>query len=100
MTTLVALYKRPSDDGEFEKHFLEVHVPLLRQFPGLRSLNILKVTGAPIGESKYSFLVEASFPTRAAMDAALSSKEGKAVARDLMSFAAEYITAFHGEPLA
>ena len=100
MMTLVALYKRPSDDADFEKHFLEIHVPLLRQFPGLRSLTILRVTGAPIGESKFSFLVEASFDSRAAMDAALSSREGKAVARDLMAFAAEYVTAFHGEPLA
>jgi uncharacterized protein (TIGR02118 family) len=99
MVTLVALYKRPSDDGEFEKHFLEIHLPLLRQFPGLQSLNVLRVTGAPLGESKFSFLVEASFPSRAAMEAALSSREGKAVARDIMVFAAEYITAFHGEPL-
>lgn len=100
MITLVALYKRPSDDGGFEKHFLEIHVPLLRQFPGLRALNVVRVTGAPIGESKFSFLVEASFDTRTAMDAALSSREGKAVARDLMAFAADLVTVFHGEPLA
>jgi uncharacterized protein (TIGR02118 family) len=97
MITLVALYRRPSEQQEFDTHFLEVHLPLLRQFPGLRSLEVLRVTGAPIGESKFHFLVQASFDSRAAMDAALASREGKAVARDLMMFAADLVTVFHGE---
>jgi uncharacterized protein (TIGR02118 family) len=98
MITLVALYRRPPEPEEFDRHFTEVHLPLLRQFPGLRALDVLRVTGAPIGESKFHVLVQASFDSRAAMDAALASREGKAVARDLMMFAADLVTVFHGEP--
>ena len=39
----------------------------------------------------------AEFDSRDAMDAALASPEGKAVAKDIMSFAADLITVFHGE---
>lgn len=99
MTTLCALYSRPEDPAEFDRHLTEVHIPLLRQLPGLVQLNVVRVTGAPLGESKFHVLVEASFPSRSAMDAALASREGKAVARDLMSFAAELVTVFHGENL-
>ena len=99
MITLVALYRKPSDQEEFDRHFMDVHVPLLRQFPGLLSLEIRRVSGAPIGESKFHMLVEASFDSRTAMDKALSSREGKAVARDLMMFAADLVTVFHCEPV-
>jgi hypothetical protein len=38
-----------------------------------------------------------SFDTKEAMDKALASPEGKAVARDLMSFAADVVTVFMGD---
>jgi len=100
MTKLVALYRTPPDPAAFDRHFTEIHLPLLKQFPGLRSLDVLHIKGAPIGESKYHLLVEAGFDTRDAMDKALSSKEGKAVARDLMMSGADLVTIFHGETLA
>jgi uncharacterized protein (TIGR02118 family) len=100
MTKLVALYRTPADITAFDTHFTDVHLPLLRKFPGLRSLDVLRVTGAPIGESKYHVLIEAGFDTRDAMDVALASREGKAVARDLMAFAPDLVAIFHGETLA
>ena len=100
MTKLVALYRTPPEPAPFDAHFNEIHLPLLKKLPGILSLDVLHVTGAPIGESKYHVLVEAGFESRKAMDAALASREGKAVARDLMMFAADLVTIFHGETLA
>jgi uncharacterized protein (TIGR02118 family) len=97
MTKLIALYRKPADPVEFDKHYFEVHTPLVKKYPGLRKLEITRVTGAPIGETKFHILCEMYFDNKDAMDAALSSTEGKAVARDLMSFAAEYVTVFVGE---
>ena len=97
MIKLIALYRNPSDPAEFDKHFFEVHIPLVKKFPGLRRLEVTRVTGAPIGEAKYHLMAEMYFDTADAMDAALASPEGKAVTRDIMSFAAEVITVFHGE---
>lgn len=98
MTKLIALYRKPPDPAEFDKHYFEIHTPLVRRYPGLRKLEILRVTGAPIGKTKYHILCEMSFDSKDAMDAALASPEGKAVARDLMSFAADVVTVFVGEP--
>ena len=97
MTKLIALYRKPSDPAEFDKHYFDVHIPLVRKFPGLKKLEVTRVTGAPIGEAKFHLVAEMYFDSRDAMDAALASAEGKAVTRDIMSFAADVITVFHGE---
>lgn len=97
MTKLIALYRKPADVAAFDKHYFEVHTPLVKQYPGLRKLEITKITGAPIGETKFHLLCEMSFDSQEAMDAALASKEGRAVAKDLMSFAADIVTVFIGE---
>ncbi len=97
MTKLIALYRNPSDAAAFDKHYFDVHIPLVRKFPGLKRLEVTRVTGAPIGEAKFHLMAEMYFETKDAMDSALASSEGKAVTRDIMSFAADVITVFHGE---
>ncbi len=97
MTKLIALYRKRDDMTDFDKHYDTVHTPLVKKYPGLQRLEITRVTGAPIGESKYHVMAEMYFESKAAMDAALASPEGKAVARDLMSFAADIVTVFMGE---
>jgi uncharacterized protein (TIGR02118 family) len=97
MIKLIALFRSSSEPAEFDKHYFEVHIPLVRKYPGLRKLEVTRVTGAPIGEAKFHLMAEMYFDTKDAMDAALASTEGKAVTRDIMSFAADVITVFHGE---
>ena len=97
MTKLIALYRKPADPAEFDKHYFEVHTPLVKKYPGLRKLEITRITGAPIGETKFHILSEMYFESKDAMDAALASPEGKAVTRDLMSFAADVVIVFIGE---
>jgi uncharacterized protein (TIGR02118 family) len=97
MTKLIALFRKPVDPAAFDKHYFEIHTPLVKKYPGLRKLEITRVTGAPIGEAKFYLLCEMSFDSKDAMDASLASPEGKAVVRDLMSFAADVVTVFIGE---
>lgn len=97
MVKLIALYRKPTDPGEFDKHYFGVHLPLVRKYPGLRSVEVTRVTGAPIGEAKFHLMAEMLFDSKDSMDAALASPEGKVVTRDIMSFAADVITVFHGE---
>jgi uncharacterized protein (TIGR02118 family) len=97
MIKLIALYRKPSDPGEFDRHYFDIHLPLIRKFPGIRNIEVTRVTGAPIGEAKFHLVAEMYFDSRDAMDRALASPEGKAVTRDIMSFAADIITVFHGE---
>jgi len=97
MIKLIALYRNPPDPAAFDRHYFDVHIPLVRKFPGLRRLEVTRVTGAPIGEARFHLIAEMYFDGKDAMDAALASAEGKAVTRDIMSFAADVITVFHGE---
>ena len=97
MIKLIALYRKPTDVESFNKHYYEVHIPLIKKTPGLRKIEITKITGAPIGETKYHVMAEMYYDSMDAMNAANASPEGKAAARDLMSFAAEVVALFHGE---
>jgi uncharacterized protein (TIGR02118 family) len=97
MVKLIALYRKPDDVEEFDKHYSEIHTPLVQKMPGLRKLEITRITGAPIGETKYHLMAEMYFDSLDAMNAANASPEGKATARDLMSFAANVVTLFYGE---
>jgi uncharacterized protein (TIGR02118 family) len=97
MTKLIALYRKPADTTEFDKHYFEVHTPLVKQYPNLKKLEITKITGAPIGETKFYLMCEMYWESKDEMEKALASQQGKAVARDLMSFAADIVTVFIGE---
>ena len=65
--------------------------------PGLRKLEVSKITGAPIGEPKHYLIAEMYFDSHDAMTAAIASAEGKATARDLMGFAASIVTMMYAE---
>jgi uncharacterized protein (TIGR02118 family) len=97
MVKLIALYRKPQNVEEFDRHYDEVHTPLVKKMPGLRKLEITRITGAPIGGTPYHLMAEMYFDSLDAMNAANASPEGKATARDLMSFAADVVTLFYGE---
>ncbi|SRR5713101_3471716 len=97
MVKLIALYRKPADVQEFDKHYEQVHTPLVLRMPELRKLEVTRITGSPIGESKYHLMAEMYFDSLDALNAANASPEGKATARDLMSFAADVVTLFFGE---
>lgn len=97
MTKLIALFRKPPDVAAFDKHYDEIHTPLVKKYPNLRKLEITRITGAPIGETKYHLMCEMYWDSKDEMNASLASQDGKAVARDLMSFAADVVTVFIGE---
>jgi uncharacterized protein (TIGR02118 family) len=97
MVKLVALFRKSDKSEEFEAAFSERTLPLLRQIPGMARIELTRVTGAAFGESKYGLMVELHFADRQTLDAAMASKEGKAVARELLRFAPEVASLFHGE---
>jgi len=89
---LIALYTRPEDPADFDRQYLETHVPLAMKMPGLLKCEVARVTGAPMGESKYHMVAELYFQDMPALNAAMSSPEGKAAAKNLMGFAAKLVT--------
>lgn len=97
MVKLIALYKAPENQQEFDQHYNEVHTPLVKKMPGLRKLEAAKITGAPIGETKHYLIAEMYFDSQDALNAAMASPDGKAAARDLMGFAGNLVTMFYAE---
>jgi uncharacterized protein (TIGR02118 family) len=92
MVKLIALYRKPDDPAEFDRQYFETHVPLALKMPGLVRCEIARVTGAPAGEPPYYMVAELYFQDMAALNAAMASPEGKAAAKNLMSFAAKVVT--------
>ena len=97
MVKLIALYRKPPDEESFNNHYFNTHIPIAKKMPGLRKLEVTRITGAPIGETKYHMMAEMYFDSVEAMNAANASPEGRATAKDLVSFAADLVTLFFGE---
>jgi uncharacterized protein (TIGR02118 family) len=92
MVKLVVLYTRPADTAAFDRHYAEVHTPLVRKLPHLQKVEIARITGAPRGESPYYLICEMYWVDRAAMDADMASPEMREVGRDARAFAGDLIS--------
>lgn len=97
MIKLVALFKRPQDVDEFDRHYSEVHAPLMRKVPGLERMEVTRNLKAFRGEPEYYLIAEMYFSDQESFDAAMASEENRAAGKDLMSFAREYVTMVYGE---
>ncbi len=85
---LVVMYTRPDDAAAFDQHYLDVHMPLARQLPGLQRAETGVLTAAlDGGELPYYRVAELYFADDAAMLAAFASDEGKATATDYQQIA-------------
>ncbi|QIM18926.1 EthD family reductase [Leucobacter coleopterorum] len=86
MHKLIVLYPEPTDRVAFEAYYRETHLPLCAKLPGVQSINFsLGVT--PPGDGPYFGVFEASFADEAALSAAMSSPEGRAVEADVPNYA-------------
>jgi uncharacterized protein (TIGR02118 family) len=92
MIKLVVLYSHPADKAAFDRHYAEVHTPLVRQLPNLHKVEIARVTGAPRGESPYHLICEMYWRSRELMDADMISPEMRAVGKDARAFAGDIMT--------
>jgi uncharacterized protein (TIGR02118 family) len=81
MIKLVALYKTPEDKEFFDKHYSEVHMPLVAKIPGLVKSEISKLKALPGAESSYYMITEMYYKDMDSFNAAMASPEGKATAK-------------------
>ncbi|WP_213772584.1 EthD family reductase [Bradyrhizobium sp. dw_78] len=88
MAHVVVMYKTPKDPAAFDKHYLEVHVPLAKKLPGLRKFEISQgPVATPAGPSGFHLVATLYFDSLAAIKAGFGSAEGKAAAADVQKFA-------------
>jgi len=91
---LMALYKQPVDVDVFEKAYFGQHIPETKKMPGLRRLEIAKVTGAPRGEAAYYLAASLYFDDATAMSEALASEAGRRSAETLRGLGADVTMVF------
>jgi uncharacterized protein (TIGR02118 family) len=85
---LVVLYTHPDDADAFDRHYLDVHMPLANKLPGLQRAETGRiVTALDGGEQTYYRVAELYFADQPALGAAFSSAEGKATAADYQQIA-------------
>jgi len=87
MIKFMVFVKKRRDLGraEFERHFREVHGPLVAALPGIKryTQNILRPDGAAkSGTRQFDALAELWFEDRAAFEAAWDTPEGKRAVAD------------------
>ncbi len=97
MVKLVAFYRKPADTAAFDQHYQSVHMALVQRMPGLRRVEVAKITGAVGGEAPYYLLTEMYFDDADALRAALRSPEGRAAGDDLQRFAAGLVTMVYAQ---
>jgi uncharacterized protein (TIGR02118 family) len=77
----LAVYETPADPGAFDRHYREIHIPLLRDLPGLRRYTVSRDLTALHGEPFY-LVTELEWDTMDELRAAFASPQGRATAAD------------------
>ena len=86
MVRFLVLYETPEDPAAFDKHYDEIHIPLVKQLPGLLSYTVSRNLAA-LDEAKYYLIAELDWENMAAMQAAFASEIGVQTAADVPKFA-------------
>jgi uncharacterized protein (TIGR02118 family) len=85
---LVVLYTQPDDADAFDKHYLDVHGPLVLKIPGLQRFEGARFVAAPDGgDQQFHRMAELYFADGEALQTALGTDEGKATAADYQQIA-------------
>ncbi len=93
MHRLITLYPPPDDPDAFRAYFEEKHLPLVEKLPGLRGHSYgFDMAAVGDGDSPYFCTFAGDFDDSDALDAALGSPEGEAVAADVPNYATGGIT--------
>ena len=83
MAQMIVIYKTPKNPAAFDRHYFEVHVPLVRQLPGLRKL---ETNRGPVislyGASDVHLVASLQFDSLSDINAALTSECGRALAAE------------------
>ncbi|WP_414089433.1 EthD family reductase [Rhizobium sp. BR 314] len=85
---MVVIYRTPKDPEAFDRHYFDIHVPLAKKLPGLRSYEISHgPIAVPVGSSDIYRIGTLYFDDLAAIKMAFASPEGQAAAADRRIYA-------------
>ena len=80
---MVVIYRAPQDPGAFDAHYVDVHLPLAHQLPGLRRYEVSKrPIATPAGDAQPYLIAILHFDSLEAIRHAFATPEGRACAAD------------------
>lgn len=83
MALMTVVYRTPADPEAFRRHYHDVHVPLARALPGLRSYEVTDGAVTTVSGDREVFMTAVlRFDDMAALRAAFASDAGRACAAD------------------
>src|SRR5437762_13261871 len=91
---LIPLYQAPADPEAFDRHYHEVHTPIVLRYPKLRELIVGNVEPMGPRSVPYYLATQMVFDSREDLDAAMASDAGIESARDLRNFAEAGVTLY------
>lgn len=87
MHRLLVLYPEPADPDHFREYYVNHHIPLVRDWPGVLAFRYSFDVAATNGEAPYFAVFEADFADADAMAAARASEHGRQVSADVGNYA-------------
>jgi uncharacterized protein (TIGR02118 family) len=85
---LTVVYTKPDNADEWDKHYTDVHMPMVDRWPGVERVEVARVSGGPGGSpAPFHLITEIYFADEAALNAALGSDAGREAGKDFMSMA-------------
>ena len=83
MTRFLVLYRQPTDVEAFERHYLDVHVPLAKKLPGLRRYAVSRNSVVVRGGERYYLVAELEWDDMDSLKRDFASPMGRATASDM-----------------
>ena len=97
MHRLTVSYPTPDDPEHFLSYYVDKHLPLARQLPGLIACRYLRPKALGPAAAVPFLLFEGDFENVAAMYAAIGSPVGATVAGDVPNYSPKGATLYHYE---
>ncbi|MBH3470578.1 EthD family reductase [Pseudomonas putida] len=86
MKRVVVVYELPENPAEFERHYRDVHIPLVKKMPNLVAIEA-SISGSTSAAQDWHTVAIMTFRTQAELDESLASPEGIAAVEDVSRFA-------------
>ncbi|GLZ47462.1 ethyl tert-butyl ether degradation protein EthD [Actinomycetospora sp. NBRC 106375] len=94
MHIVTVLYGHPTDPAAFDKHYREVHAPMVDPIPGLKSFSYRHCASLDANPAPYYLIAELAFDSLEDLQAGMGSEAGQTAAGDVPNFASGGATMF------
>jgi len=99
MKLVIVSYGKPESPEAFDRHYADVHVPLVRAMPQL--LGFEHSRGPIVGDGDTPYLIAIlRFASEDALQTSMASPEGKAAVDDLKNFASGGVSVLTADAVA